>query len=248
MLNKKQAIIYSAVVLVLIMMVIGFWYLYTKTKMDERNYSPKNTSMVEENFSAIEAAKEVKTETVRDIDATDHAQGDLSAPVKIVIYNDFECDFCAGFQDTIQKIKETFGSQVVISFRHFPLRSNPNAYLSALTAECAGEQGKFWEMHDRLFVDNKNNLMNTEQYEADAKELGLDMEKFSACLSEERGKEKIQADIDEAKKIGVAGSPQTFINGKPFPGAYPFEDFTDSAGITRQGMKTIIEKELNNNQ
>jgi protein-disulfide isomerase len=201
---------------------------------------------MDKNKPTLENASASNFSFVSEIDESDHVWGDTKAPVQLIVFNDFECEFCASFQKTLDKIKEVFGDKVVVAYRHFPLRSNTNAYYAALASECAAQQGKFWEMHDRLFVDNTMKKMTFEQYKQDASELDLDIEEFVACYEAEEGKEKIQADIDEAKRIGVTGAPQTFLNGQILPGAYPFEDFTDSSQTQRKGMKTIIEEILAN--
>lgn len=238
--NKKKLIISGIVVLCLALIILLI------NSIDKEEVAKNELDEMKANSnSLVEEAMRTNLSLVRAIDESDHFVGDLNAPVQLVVFNDFECDFCANFQETLNKIKEVFGDKVVIAYRHYPLRSNPNSYYAALASECAALQGKFWEMHDRLFQDNKNNKMNLEQYKLDAEELGLDAKDFEACYKEERGKEKIQNDINEAKKIGVTGSPQTFVNGRALPGAYPFEDFTDSSQIQRKGMENIIEEILN---
>lgn len=246
--NKNKIFIASISVLVLVALIGGFFYFKKNNKLEisQENSVPVD-QLIKENEQAIENASNGQSQIVKSIDATDHVAGNTSAPVQLIIFNDFECGFCLKFQETIKSVKEVFGDKVLIGFRHFPLRSNPNAYYAALASECAAEQGKFWEMHDRLFINNEKSQMNIEQYKIDASELGLDIEKFDSCYNEERGKAKIEADLEEANKTGVAGSPQSFVNGKSLPGAYPFEDFTDSAGIERKGMKSLIGQALANN-
>ena len=146
---------------------------------------------------------------------------------------------------TQEQIKKEFGDKVVIAFRHFPLRTHTYAYQAASAAECAAEQGRFWEMYNKLFIDNKAGQLNKNQFKKDAEDLGLDRAKFNRCLDTERYKDKIQSQMVEGRNFGVNGTPGNFVNGEPVPGAVPFEDFTDSSGRQREGMKSIIERHLN---
>ena len=196
------------------------------------------------NKQVVEQVQTMATKTVRPIDTTDHVWGDLSAPVQLIIYDDFQCPFCAEFYDTTEEIKEFFGKKVVIAFRHFPLSFHPLAVPAALASECAAEQEKFWEMYEKLFTDNKENRMSLEQFKEDAEAVGLDTAKFNECLDKEKYKNKIQTHILEGGNFNVTGTPGNFVNGEPVPGAYPFTDFTDSSGQQREGMKSIIERHL----
>jgi protein-disulfide isomerase len=100
----------------------------------------------------------------------------------------------------------------------------------------AGEQGKFWEMHDKIFA--AQDKMNQAQYDTYAKELGLDVKRFDAAIKEARGKAAIDADAAEGKSLGVSGTPAFFVNGKFLSGARPYEDFAASinAELTRLNL------------
>ena len=199
-----------------------------------------------ENQSMVQSVSSEALLPVRPVDETDHIWGNLNAPVQIVSYIDFECPFCLQFTDTIREIEQNYtAGQVVIAVRHFPLRSHPNAVGAALAAECASEQGKFWEMYDRLFVDNKNATLGSEQYLSDAETIGLNTSQFSSCLESQKYLDRIENDLNEARSFGITGTPGNFVNGIPHPGAVPFEDYTDSQGIGREGMQSFINTLLN---
>ncbi len=198
--------------------------------------------LLESNKEAIRMAMNAKPR-LRPADETDHIWGDLNAPVQLIIYDDFECPFCARFYDTVNQIKEHFGDKVVVVFRHFPLRFHPNAMNAALASECAAEQGKFWEMYDKIFADNKAGRLSVEQLKKDAKDLGLDLVKFNQCLYTKKYKDKIERQMLEGRNAGVTGTPGNFVNGRPVPGAYPFEDFKRGDKQV-EGMKSIIESYL----
>lgn len=185
-----------------------------------------------------------QTEAVRPIDSTDQIKGSLEAPVKMIVYSDFECPFCAEFADTMKKVEDNFKDKVAIAFRHYPLDGHPEAGQAAEASECADEQNKFWQMHDKLFADNKANRLGTDQYKKDASDLNLDTAKFNQCLDSGKYKNRVEEKKTEGKKAGVSGTPTIFINGNIYPGAYPFEDFTAPNGDKEEGLESIINKLL----
>ena len=197
-----------------------------------------------DNTAALQEAEKSSLSQVRPIDSSDHVLGSLNAPVKIITYGDFDCPFCPDFNDILKKISSEYKDKVVIAFRNFPQRQHANAWTAANAAECASAQGKFWEMHDRLFKLKKEDKLNDSQYASTAKELKLDQAKFLECLSKSQFNDKILAQYTEAKTFGIIGTPGTFVNGEVYPGAVPYDDFTDSSGLKREGMKGIIERML----
>lgn len=218
----------------------------------------KATSTSEES-SQIEQAKEAELQKtgsfdesklgqvlpVRLADDKDHVWGSLGAKAVLIIYDDFECPFCADYYDTIEKAKAEFGDQIAIVFRHSPLLDiHPYSLKAAEASECAAEQGKFWEMYRQLFADNKAGRMYEKQFIDDAKTLGLDQVKFNQCLDSDKYKEKVLGQMAEAKTFNVNGTPTTFINGEIVVGANPYEDLVASDGRKIEGLKNIISRHL----
>lgn len=235
----------SVGVLVIVVLIL----VMANTNIRKAGDLPENNilNLAEQNKAENKKAIEISNVTVnkpKPIDESDHILGDKNAPVQIIIYSDFECPFCARFEDTIEKVKSEFENKVMITFRHFPLRFHAQAMPAALASECASEQGKFWEMHDKLFADNVNRNLNIEQFKNDAENLGLDAEKFNQCLASEKYKEKIAKQLEEGTRAGVTGTPTIFINGEILIGAIPFDDFTGQDGKQREGMKNIIQGKL----
>jgi protein-disulfide isomerase len=181
---------------------------------------------------------------VSPIDATDHVFGDPKAAVQMIVYSDFECPFCAKFAETMKKVEENFKDKIVITFRQYPLPIHPQAEKAAEASECAAEQGKFWEMHDRLFANNIASNMNVEQYKKDAVDLSLNQEQFNQCLDSGKYAEKVSQQKTDGTKAGATGTPTIFVNGNIYPGAYPFEDFISPDGQNNKGMKSIISELL----
>jgi protein-disulfide isomerase len=143
--------------------------------------------------------------------------------VTIVTFSEFQCPFCSRIKPTFDKILETYKDDVQIAFKNLPLPMHSNAEGAAQAALAAHEQGKFWEMHDRLFANQQAlDRPNLEKY---AQELGLDMAKWKAFVDGNKGKEQIEADKAEAGRIGARGTPTSFVNGRKIEGALPWESF-----------------------
>lgn len=166
----------------------------------------------------------------------DPALGEEDAPVVIIEFSDFQCPFCKRFaEQTFPQLKRDYidTGKVRFVFRDFPiLRIHPNAGLAALAAECADEQGRFWEMHDRLFARQAEWAgIAPEQarslFEAYARELKLDDPAFSECLASERYAEEVVEDWQDGIEAGVRGTPAFFINGEKLEGAWPYEKFRE---------------------
>jgi protein-disulfide isomerase len=156
----------------------------------------------------------------------DWIRGDKNAAVTIVEYSDFECPFCQRFHPTMQQIANEYQGKVRWVYRHFPLSFHPSAEPAAEAAECAGEQGKFWEFADNLF-ENQSRLGDA-YYKQLAGELKLNMKTFEDCLASDRTLAKIQSQYQGGATAGVNGTPGSFIIGKdgsvqPVRGALPYE-------------------------
>ncbi|MEN8185264.1 MAG: thioredoxin domain-containing protein [Myxococcota bacterium] len=149
--------------------------------------------------------------------------GSEDAKIQIVEFSDFQCPFCSRVWPTLQKVREEYGDQVQLVFKHLPLRIHPNAPGAHAAAEAAHRQGKFWEMHDAIFANQRD--LSSEAYEKYARDLGLDVEKFKADSASEAVKKRVEADSSEAASLGVSGTPSFFINGRYLSGAQPYEEF-----------------------
>jgi len=150
--------------------------------------------------------------------------GPSDAPVTIVEFSDFECPYCSRLSQTIKKVAADYSDSVKLVFRQFPLRRiHPNAQKAAEAALCAADQGKFWEMHDLLFEDQKN--LKVGDLKDKAETLGLGMEEFTQCLESEKHAEAIEKDLYDGVRAGVSGTPAMFINGIPLSGQVPYETF-----------------------
>lgn len=144
--------------------------------------------------------------------------GNPNAKVTIVEFIDFECPFSQASFPHFQTIKENYGSAVKFVFKHMPLSSiHPNAMPAALAAECAHEQGKFWEYYKILFETKK---LDTESLTQTAESLSLNMEKFSNCLETQKYSKQIQDDVVDGLELGVRGTPTYFVNQQIVEGVF----------------------------
>lgn len=166
-----------------------------------------------------------------EVAATGPSKGPKNAPITIVEFSDFECPFCSRVLPTLDQVTETYGDKVRIVFRHYPLPFHPNAPKAAEASLCAEDQGKFWEMHDLMFQNQK--ALDVPQLKQAARTVGMDGAKFDACLDSGEKAETVRRDMAEGQAAGVSGTPAFFINGRLLSGAQPFEEF-----------KRIIDAEL----
>jgi protein-disulfide isomerase len=155
--------------------------------------------------------------------ASGPAKGPASAKVTIVEFSDFQCPFCARGKAVMDQVVKTYGNDVRLVFRDFPLSFHEHAEKAAEAGHCADEQGKFWEMHDWMF-DNQKSLESASLKGA-AKKLGLDAKKFDACLDTGKYAEAVALNQKAGEEAGVKGTPAFFINGTSLSGAQPFEKF-----------------------
>lgn len=154
------------------------------------------------------------------------AWGNPKAPVTIVEFSDFQCPFCSRALPTINQIKQTYGpDKVRIVFRDMPLPSHNRAESAALASHCANDQGKFWEMHDKMF-QNQTKLEDAD-LKGYAKELGLDTGKFNECYDSKKHVAMIEKSKKEAEQLGIQATPSFVINGTLLQGAQPFERFKE---------------------
>ncbi|MDR2338033.1 MAG: thioredoxin domain-containing protein [Deltaproteobacteria bacterium] len=158
-------------------------------------------------------------------------KGNKNAKVTVVEVSDFECPYCSRGKAVIDEVLKAYPKEVKVVFKNLPLSFHQNAKPAALAALAAGEQKKFWEMHNLIF-DNQREL-SREKYLEFAKQLKLDLKKFEKDMDGEKLAKQLDNDIEMAGKLGVQGTPGFFINGTPIRGALPFEAF-----------KSIIDKEL----
>jgi protein-disulfide isomerase len=143
---------------------------------------------------------------------TSAVKGNKSATITITEFSDFQCPYCARLQPTLNDVLKAYPKEVKLVFKDFPLSFHKQARNAAKAARAAGEQGKYWEMHDLIFVDF--NKLTDSSFKEYATKLGLDVNKFTADFSSNKYDALIQQDISLARQAGVTGTPTLYLNGK----------------------------------
>jgi protein-disulfide isomerase len=176
------------------------------------------------------AARPVQTGSI-DVRPDDPARGSAKAPVTIVLFSDFQCPFCARVSPTLEEVERAYGEKVRIVWKHQPLAFHPNALPAAEAAEAAREQGKFWQMHDRIFASQRE--LSQDAYQRFAREIGLDLRRFQESLRSGKARARIEEDQRLAARIGAQATPTLFVNGEKVEGAVPFST-----------LKAVIDRKL----
>ena len=152
----------------------------------------------------------------------DHAQGPASADVTLVEYGDYECPYCGQAYPIVQEVQKQFGKRLRLVFRNFPLSEmHPHAEAAAEVAEFAGAQGKFWEMHDKLYENQAR--LGEELYFDLADKLKLSSTALRQALEQRTFEARVRADFKGGVRSGVNGTPTFFINGHRHDGSFDFE-------------------------
>jgi protein-disulfide isomerase len=155
-------------------------------------------------------------------------KGEKNAKLTLVEFSEFQCPFCGRHvRETYPQLEKEYiqTGKVKYVFRDLPLESiHKNAFKASEAAHCAGEQGKFWEFHDKVYAGASDATPPT--MKAYAEQIGLDEAKFETCRSTRKYQAQVQADITEGTRMGVSGTPGFFINGRFLSGALSLEAFT----------------------
>lgn len=163
---------------------------------------------------------------------TEHFLGSADAKVVMVEYSDFQCPACGAAEPTVEEVINAYGSKIKFVYRHFPLTSiHQYSQKAAEASECAGAQGKFWEMHGKLFANQ--NALRISDLKSYAQQIGLNTTSFNQCLDSGAAAANVKADFNEGLAEKVRATPTFFINGRKIEGGVPFNEF-----------KTVIDQEL----
>jgi protein-disulfide isomerase len=152
----------------------------------------------------------------------DPAKGPKRARITVVEFSDFQCPFCSRALPAVADVKRKHAKDVRLVWKHLPLPFHPNAMPAALVAEAARQQGKFWEMHDRLFASQAS--LTEASYEQLAREIGLDLPAFRTARAAPATRQRVEEDVAAAAAAGVNGTPTFVVNGEPVVGAAALGD------------------------
>lgn len=189
---------------------------------------------------AIYYSKQASEKANEGVVINTHIKGNPEAKVELVEYSDFQCPACGQFHPYVKKIIDEYGSELRFEYRHFPLITvHPSAVPAAMAAEAADQQGKFWEMHDKLFENQSvwskasNPLSLFNQY---AEELGLNTEQFKRQQGSSMIADAIDKSFNEARSRGFSGTPTFLLNGQPMKYT-TFEEFHDAIEAAVQAAR-----------
>ncbi|MBI2573398.1 DsbA family protein [Candidatus Woesearchaeota archaeon] len=157
---------------------------------------------------------------------TDAVLGDEDAPVTIVEFSDYQCPFCGRFyQQTLPQLKSQYidTGKVKLIFRDYPLPFHAMAEPAAIAAECAGKQGKYYALHDKIFANQE--LLSEATLKQWAQEIGLNSATWEKCRADPAIKQEVAKDMQDGSAAGVQGTPAFFVNGRLISGAQPFAAF-----------------------
>jgi protein-disulfide isomerase len=200
-------------------------------KLGGTNSNPANANsnvnaVANVNAAANGGAAAAPAADVPAVTSDDHVKGSAAAKVTLIMYSDFQCPYCLSHKGTIDQIIKNYGDKVRLVFRQFPLTSiHPEAEKAAEASECASEQGKFWEMYDKIFADNQAGTMSVAKWKEEAKNLKLNTTKFNDCLDSGKYASKVSQEAAGGEAAGVQGTPATFVNGQLVSGAIPYDQF-----------------------
>lgn len=162
----------------------------------------------------------------------EHEMGSSTAKVTFIEYADFECPACGAYYEPIKNLVASYGNNIRFVYRHFPLSQHQSARIAALASEAAAQQGKFWEMHDKLFETQTDWAPNPDKakdiFIGYAKDIGLNMTKFNADLASTTLADKIEADRLSGVSFGVNQTPSFYINNNRILNPQILKDFIDT--------------------
>lgn len=150
-------------------------------------------------------------------------KGPKNAPITIVEYSDFQCPFCIQAEKTVADVLTAYPGKIRLVYRDFPLPMHPLAPKAAEASHCAEAQGKYWELHDKMFdAQGKLEVPDLKKY---ARDVGLDGDKFDKCLDGGEMAKVVDEHHSAGEKLGISGTPAFFVNGRFLNGALPIEEF-----------------------
>ncbi|MCZ6479858.1 MAG: thioredoxin domain-containing protein [candidate division NC10 bacterium] len=186
------------------------------------------------------SAQELRAEEVLRLLARGPAKGSDHAPVTIIEFSDFQCTFCWRFwKQTLPRLEEEYikAGKVRFIYTHLAILG-PQSVAAAQASECAREQGKFWEYHDKLFASKGFFSLADRRLKQYARDLGLDGEAFDQCLDAGTHAKKVEGETGIGLALGARGTPTFFINGLKLVGAHPFQTFRS---IIEDQLKTTLD-------
>jgi len=170
-------------------------------------------------------------------------RGPADALVTLVVFSNYQCPFCKRLEPTLAKIRAHYGDAVRVVAKHSPLPFHKNAFRAAEAAECAGEEGRFWAMHDRMFAHQRD--LRPVKLVEHAKAIGLSgtsLARFTRCLVQRKHERTVLASLALASQVTARGTPNTFVNGRKLTGAKPFDEFQTAIDEELAKARALVRK------
>lgn len=231
MLANKE--LFTPAAIVIAALIIGGALVYTKGFPQTLEGTEGVTSGVQQGEQTPSKSAEGSPQIP--VTEQDHIRGNKSAAVTLIEFSDFQCPFCSRFHPSAAQALAEYGDQIRWVYRHFPLdQIHPNARPAAEASECLAEQkgnDGFWAFADGLFANQAR--LGLALYQELAQQQGVDMAQFNDCVAQRKYQDKVESDYQLGVKLGVNGTPGSFLNGTPIRGAIPYEQ-----------LKAMIDAEL----
>jgi len=231
----KKSYIWGGAIILLVLILLLFVVKASWQKSPDKANTDLGTAVKADSFAPTNSPT---------ISADEKIVGSISAPVKILVYEDYSNSFSADAADSIKKLETDFGDKLVIAFRPYAVREKPASIEAAMAVECAASQGKWPEMREAIFKDVRNSSLNTDQIKTDATTIGLDQDKFSKCLTDIEKQGIMLQVATDAKQFSVYGAPTIFVNNELVVGARPYEDYLDESGAKVEGLKSLVARQI----
>lgn len=218
--SNKRSLVYAIIgIIVFVLLVVGL----EKLAKDDSRFQ-----------SAVGNTQDTSSDT--------KVKGNAEAPVTLLVYSDFQCPACAAYEPLLKQLEQEFPDTLRTVYRYFPLPMHKNAVPSARAAEAARLQGKFWEMHDKLFEHQNDWAESTnpnDTFHTYAEEIGLDTARFDTDIQSDSVADAVKQDQAKGNKDAIRGTPTFFFNGKQIQNPQSYEALKQSF---QQALDTASKK------
>lgn len=205
------------IILLTVVVLVGGVFFVSRTSSTSSSTTGNSAPVSDEQKKLLEVVPD------------DYIKGNKDASVTVVEYLDFECEACGAYYPLVKQLSEEFKDNVRFVNRYFPLPGHKNGLPAALAVEAAARQGKYWEMHDKLFTEQKTwgekQAADPKIFEGYAQAIGLNMDQFKKDITSKEVKDRVERDKNSGIKLGVSGTPTFFLNGDKIPNPKTPDDF-----------------------
>jgi protein-disulfide isomerase len=245
---KKKNVPFLMIILFSFLVVLlgNFFYFQKKDEVKQEGIEGQATYQADKDFTIPELPPAEPLELR--IGADDYTLGASGSKVEIIVYDDPAEVFAPAYFETLKNLLKDYGDRVVLAIRPLPKAGDEETRIYSLAWLCAAQQGQYYQLYEEMLKANREESLTRSALSDIFSKLGLDGVKMETCMASGETDRILLALEEQADRDSIIGVPSTFINNHPLPGAYPLEDFKDSASYNREGLKSIVEKQLNSPQ